>query len=419
MVSMKNIAIIAEYNPLHNGHKYQIDYIKKELNADNVIVLMSGNFVQRGEPAILDKRVRTNMALSCGADMVLELPTAYACASAEYFASCAIDILDATGIVDGVCFGCENPDHELLMELAKFFLNECDEYKGYLNNYLKNGLSFPSARTKACIKSMSEMKDVCILPDNIEAFLGEPNNILALEYVKELLRLNSHMKFYPIKRMGQAYNNENIEEQYSSATAIRKALTSKVSSNDVLKANLPQEVFNILLSKDNFVTRNDFSDMLLYKLLSEKNKGFAAYLDGNEDLSNRILSILSKYDSYDVFLELLKSKNVTESRISRFLLHILLDLKECSVYRAADERRMDSLYARVLGIKKEKTKLMSFLNKNSTIPVVSVVNKDIKKLPCKAQELFCHDIFASDLYLSKQETDSDYLSEYEYRLIKI
>jgi len=415
---MKNIAVVAEYNPFHNGHKYQIDYIKKELRADNVIVIMSGNFVQRGEPAIVNKRVRAQMAIACGADMVLELPTAYACASAEYFASCAIDILNATGIVDGVCFGCETPDSALLEELARFFLNESDEYKKALNEHLKNGLSFPLARAKACTKCMTERKDISISADDIEAFLNEPNNILALEYVKEILRLDSRMEFFPLKRIGSAYNNETMEEQYSSASAIRKALAKKSFSNDAVKTNLPKEVCDLLSSQAGFVSRNDFSDMLLYKLLSEKKHGFASYLDGNEDLSNRILSNLSKYDTYDTFADLLKSKNVTESRVSRFLLHILLDLKEDEIYRAADDRRMNSLYARVLGIKNEKIELLSLLNKSSSIPVISIVNKDIKKLSHEAQELFMHDIFASDLYLSKQDKDTDYLSEYEYRLIK-
>ncbi|MCR5467317.1 MAG: nucleotidyltransferase family protein [Lachnospiraceae bacterium] len=416
---MRNIAIVAEYNPFHNGHKYQIDYIKKELGADNVIVIMSGNFVERGEPAIVNKRVRTEMALACGADMVIELPTAYACASAEFFASCAVDILDATGIVDGICFGCETPDHELLMELSKFFLNESDEYKKLLNDYLKQGLSFPSARAKACKDCISNNplngSAYNSAPNNIEAFLNKPNNILALEYVKELVRLDSKMEFFPLKREGSAYNSETLEGQYSSATAIRKALT--ISNNEVFDY-VPKNALDYLLNQKSFASRDAFSDMLLYKLLSEKASGFASYLDGTEDLSNRILSNISAYDSYSAFVDLLKSKNMTESRISRFLLHILLNIKESDVCRADDSGRKESLYARVLGIRNDKTELISLLNKNSAIPVVSIVNKDIKKLPCKAQELFSHDIFASDLYLSKTDKDTDYLSEYEYRLVK-
>jgi len=376
---MKNIAVIAEYNPLHNGHKYQLDYIRKELGADNIIVIMSGNFVQRGEPAIFSKTDRAIMALRSGADMVIELPCVYATGSAEFFAKGAIDTLEKTGIVDGICFGAENPDLNMINSLADLLINEPSEYQSVLKKYLANGISFPTARAYAC-------KDYLISNDVFD-FLNNPNNILALEYVKEIKRLNSSLEVYPIKRTDNGYNSTEANGNLASASAIR----SMLASDEKVSSFIPNEVHPFYESEV-FYTRsaNDYSQMLHYALLSNKTAGYEAFMDCNEELSNRILANLPLFESFDQFADLLKTKNITRSRINRVLIHILLDIKEIP----------DVSYIRILGIKKEKTTLISNLMKSGSLPVINNVNKDIDALSHEAKQAFEKDMFATDIYHS-------------------
>jgi len=376
---MKNIAIIAEYNPLHNGHKYQIDYIRKELGADNIIVIMSGNFVQRGEPAIFSKTDRTIMALRSGADMVIELPCVYATGSAEFFAKGSIDTLEKTGIVNGICFGAETPDVELLNKLSTFLIGEPSEYQTILKSLLADGMSYPTARANACRKYLNS--------DAAFDFLNNPNNILALEYVKELKKINSSIEFYPLKRTDKGYNSTETSGNLASASAIRNML----AKNENVSSFIPDEVHPFYESEVFYTrTANDYSQMLHYALLSNKAAGYEAFMDCTEDLSNRILTNLSLFESFDQFADLLKTKNVTRSRINRVLIHILLNIKEVP----------DVSYIRLLGIKKEKTTLISNLMKSSSLPVINNVNKDLDALSPEVKLAFERDMFATDLYHS-------------------
>ena len=315
---MKITGIIAEYNPFHNGHLYQINKVK-ENGADYIVIVMSGNFLQRGTPAILDKWTRTRMALLCGADLVIELPAVFATASAQYFARGGVSILDKLGCVDTISFGCESDDIDLIQTLSSYLLSEPDVYKENLQKYLREGNSFPKARELTLRE--------CLSPE-AAAFASSPNNILALEYCIALLERNSSMNILPIKRKGSGYHDSSIEkDSFASATAIReimeKSLFDIKERNDEsafpleLQTHIPNSVYSIICEKKNeYVRQNDFSSLLQYKLLTEGNSDLERFADVSPDLSDKIRKNLRHYQNYDSFCELLKSKEITYSRIN-------------------------------------------------------------------------------------------------------
>lgn len=209
---MNITAIISEYNPLHKGHLYHIETARKETNADFMIAIMSGNFVQRGTPAIVDKYIRAEAALKSGIDLVLELPVMYATASAEYFALGGVSLADTLGCVTHLSFGSECGNAEKMMETATLLLDEPEEMKAPLKEALKEGLSFPAARAKAVKTIRPELADI----------LEEPNNILGIEYCKAILKRKSRIQPHTICRRGQGYHSETTDESFASATGIRK-----------------------------------------------------------------------------------------------------------------------------------------------------------------------------------------------------
>ena len=208
---MKITGIIAEYNPFHNGHAYQIAKIKEETDNDYVIVAMSGDFVQRGEPTITDKYERARMALSCGADLVLELPALFACASAEYFARAGVALFTRMGCVDYLCFGAENADLSQLNKIAGILVDEPRSYQDALNIYLKEGKNFPAARILALKSYLSaESSDAALQTEQLTSLLSTPNNILGIEYLKALKTCGSQITPYPILREGAGYHDTDI-----------------------------------------------------------------------------------------------------------------------------------------------------------------------------------------------------------------
>lgn len=397
---MKTTAIIAEYNPFHNGHAYQIRQARALTGADCIIVILGGNFMQRGEPAFMDKYIRTEMALLSDADLVIELPVCYAASSAEYFAKGAVSLLNALGIVDYLCFGSECGDISLLKEAASILAKEPEQYKTLLKEGIKKGRSFPTARQDALLS---------FLPDS--SFLESPNNILAVEYVKALLLSDSAIKPVTVKRVGADYHKTVLcaEEtsMYPSAKAIRKSLLtvnySSDSVSDSLSRYVPQEVFSLLSAyRDNSypVVADDFSQALFFKLLEDahtkKNAPYAAYLDITKDFSDKIAKNLYRYTTVGAFCDLLKSKDLTYTRISRNLFHILLNLTSSDLtdYKAHGT----VFYARVLGVNKSKPELTKALKANSSIPLLTKTVSSASLLSETGQRQFASDLFASHLY---------------------
>lgn len=382
---MKIVGLITEYNPFHNGHRYHIEKAKEITGADYCIAVMSGNFVQRGAPALLPKHLRAKMALDGGCDMIIELPVCYATGSAEYFASGAISILDGLGCVDSICFGSECGDYTLLEKIARILVDEPEEYKELLQKYLKQGFSFPLARQQALKIYCNDV--------SVNSILESPNNILGIEYIKALLQKNSPMKGFTITREGSDYHTKELSNSFSSASAIRNyVLSAKSNELSSLKGHIPDfslDIFNQEYGTRYPISSDDFSLLLRFKLLSETKESLTEYLDITTDLSNRIINARNEFLSFSQFTELLKTKELTYSRISRCLIHILLNIKECN--------STCDTYIHVLGFRKSASNLFSLIKKNSSLPVVTKLSST-EELNMNQQKLLAQDIYASDLY---------------------
>ena len=410
---MKIVGLIAEYNPFHNGHQYHIEKAREITGADAVIVVMSGDFVQRGTPAIMPKHLRTETALKGGASVVIELPVCYATGSAEHFAYGAVSILEKLGCVDAICFGSECGNIEVLQDLAKIIHDEPKQYKESLSLYLRQGDSFPLARQKA-------MKN--FLKSNVaDSILGEPNNILGIEYLKALYRLDSKMKPYTIQRIGSHYHDDYLQKTYSSASAIRKAIGQSVESDEYEWIKHMPDTCTLSM-KEAYGHRypiyaNDFSLLLKFKLLRENKESLMKYADVSEELANRILNKLNEFISYGQFCELLKTKEVTYTRISRALLHILLDIK--------NEDLNEIEYARVLGFRIADSEVLSQIKKQASIPLVTklaaIDSLVMDTLSEKAISMLKQDIYASDLYESivTNKFGTPFINEFEQQIVRL
>ncbi len=388
---MKVNGIIAEYNPFHNGHKFHIETSKAATGADYTVVVMSGNYVQRGAPALIDKYARTEMALNGGADLVLELPSLYACASAEYFATGGVALLDKLGVVDNLCFGSECGDVELLEEIAVILTNESPEYIATLKRFLRQGFSYPNARNWALVQHYPYLNEH-------QSVLNSPNNILGIEYCKSLRVRNSSTAPFTVKRAGGNYNSGEITDELCSALAIRLALFEG-HTIDEIRPHLPgtgADVLDKAIREGAILRRNDFSSILYYKLISEKERGYDSYLDISKELSERILNNLNGFRSFESFCDLLKTKEITYSRISRCLLHILLNITKEDMEFG---KSLDYVpYARILGFRKDSGALLTAVKEHSSIPMISKLADASKILDEDAYRFLQKELYRNKIY---------------------
>lgn len=402
--------IIAEYNPFHNGHKYQLEEARRYTQADYTVIVMSGNFVQRGAPALLDKHKRAEMALRCGADLVLELPALYAASSAEYFGSGAVSLLDKLGVVKYLCFGSECGDVALLTRIAKILVEEPPEYSATLKRLMQQGLSYPNARTWAL------MQNYPILGNHKEVF-SSPNNILGIEYIKALLRRKSTILPIATKRTGTGYHDRQTNGDFCSALAIRQALYTGCDLTSLCR-HMPQEAGELLtahLSENKPVRTNAFSRMLHYKLLLDSQRGYEQYLDVSSDLSDRIGKRLDEYVNYESFCDLLKTKEMTYTRISRCLLHILLDIKKEDMEVG---KELDYVpYARVLGFRKSAAPLLTAIKESASIPLVTKLADAERLLDTDAFIMLKQDIMAGRIYQAAARPEQVSVNEYTMPLV--
>ena len=389
---MKVCGIIAEYNPLHNGHIYHLQETKRISDADYTIVVMSGNFMQRGTPAIMDKYERARTALSCGADLVIELPAYYAAGSAEYFAMGSISLLDKLGVVSSLCFGSECGDIGLLEKVARLLVEESPAFQKCLQSHLRSGSTYPTARSAALLTVCPELSASI-------SILNTPNNILGLEYIKSIIRQNSSIVPLTTKRCGSDYHDIRLGLNQSSASAIREALWTGVSLSE-LQNQMPEASFSILneyLQNNRLLQLDDFSEVLYYKLLSEQQKGFADYVDVSPALSDRICNNLYKFSGYESFCDLLKTKEVTYSRISRCLFHILLNMRKDELNTYMNHLGITP-YARVLGFRKDAAPLLSEIDKHTQIPLVTKLADAQNILSEGAYAMLQKEIMMNDIY---------------------
>lgn len=398
---MKVNGIIAEYNPFHNGHLYQIKESAQRTGCNYTIVVMSGNFVQRGAPAVVEKRIRTEAALRHGADLVLELPVLYAMASAEAFAAGAVALLDRLGVVTHLCFGSEYGNTDLLEQLAKLLSEESLFYRAVLQKYLKQGFTYPAARVRALAESAGSS-----LPQNAENLMASPNNILGIEYIRALYQRRSAILPVTVKRLGTSYHDAGLpasKDQASavdicSALALRQALCQGKSLSQ-LSSHMPPNALTLLedyLQTQKLLCVEDFSAAMYYKLIAERDTGYEKYLDVSSDLSDRIRKCLNAYTGLEAFCDILKTKNMTYTRVSRCLFHILLGIekKDLVLGKALDY----TPYARVLGFKRSAASMLKAIGQHSDIPLVTSLADAKKSLTPEEGRLLQLDIFASELY---------------------
>ncbi len=383
---MATIGMIAEFNPFHKGHKYIIDKAKSITGADNVIIVCSGNYVQRGEPSIFDKSVRTKAALSNGADAVFELPVYYSTASAEQFARAGVKFLTELGCVDYLCFGCEADNIKLLPIIANTLESEPDNYKSYLKQNLSKGDSFPVARSNALKKYFSETKN--INPSEIEIILKSPNNILAIEYMKAIKHFDSRLKPLAIKRVGSDYLSSDINDEYPSATAIR----NQISLNKNIGSSVPENIKEYY-DKTKPLFFNDF-DMLIGNALI-KSDSFENYYGLTADLANRIQNQKYIYTNIEHFIMQIDSKNTTRTSLTRSLMHIMLNIKKDDVEEAINNNYFTS--ARLLGINRSSN-IISLINNNSNIPLISKYSTYYDKATGLDKKLLDIQLYADNLY---------------------
>lgn len=425
---MKIAGIAAEYNPFHNGHQYQLNKVREETGADRILVVMSGDFVQRGSAAITDKYVRTRMALAGGADLVLELPVIASTGSAEYFASGAIRILDSLGCVDVLSFGCENPDTEPLLFLADFFDREPESYRAYLQRHLSGGMTFPASREMALrdfiASDEAQEKDLLPLdPENTPSLLRSPNNILAVEYLRALRRLKSRIEPVPIERTDSGFRSlsPDSETGLSSANALRRLIAERNTSwKSEIVPYIPQESRKELPDDlwDRMEQERRSYDLLLhYRLMSDPD--LSRYLDVSPDMEKRIQNLLPMYRTADRFLSLLKTRQVTEARCRRALLHIVLKITDglAALFRAEDTKP----YARILGFRKESEDLLHTIREScgDRITLIPRVSQAQDLLDENQRRLFDLDLRAAHIYeLLTAPEDEPIRSEYHRMMIK-
>ncbi len=413
---MKINGIIAEYNPFHNGHKYHLEESLRRTGADYTIVVMSGNFVQRGDAALLPKQARAETALRCGADLVLELPVLYACSSSEYFANGAVTLLDRLGVVTHLCFGSECGDTKLLKKAAEFLIKEPPAYRLALLQGLKQGLTYPQARACGMAVFRNQKAAEALSPTEFSSGVWQkdshPNDILGTDYIRALLKRESTIQPMTIQRLGADYNDAALPALPASpppagsdqniisvsALAIRLALLQGRDPSEILPC-MPSEAAIILereLARQRFLCGDDFSSVLHYKLLLEQKTGFEKYLDVSRDLSNRITKLLGAFKGFSSFCGLLKTKNITYARISRCLLHILLNLEKKDMELA---RAMDYVpYARVLGFRKTAAPLLHAIRSHSSIPLVTKLADAHRLLSPDAFQMLQKDLLATEIY---------------------
>lgn len=383
---MKITGIIAECNPFHEGHKYLIRKSKEITGADYTVVLLSGDFVQRGAPAAEPKEKRTRDLLEGGADAVLELPVLYSTAGAEIFAEGAVQILDRLSCITDLCFGSESGDIEYLEKNAEFLLNESEEFKAALRKNLKDGDSFPAARDAAACETAGI------------SLARTPNDLLATEYLINLSRANA-------ERQNRIIPHAILRTATESASSIRERM----------------------LKTDPYaIGTEDFSEMLFYRLmliqrLEKTMPGIDRledYVDVSEDLAQSMRDKAAGYTGFESFTEALKSRNLTYTRIARALIHILLGIRksELAAFRTPG-------YVRVLGVRSDSADSLLAELSRGRIPLLTALAKDQEKLTAHYDRMLAMDVFASQLYdgilaMKKGEGNPD-LCEFRKKQIKV
>lgn len=382
MLILKVLGIIVEYNPFHNGHYYHLQKAKELINPDYTVAVMSGNFVQRGEPAIIDKFSRTEIALKKGIDIVFELPFLYSIQDANGFALGSIGVLDRTNVVTDLVFGSESSDIKTLDLISEVIFNQPEEYKNLLKKFLKEGHSFPNARKYALLDYFENKID----KEKI-LIIEKSNDILGLEYLKALKSYNSKIIPHTIKRQGANYNDEDFKGNFSSATAIRKLWKEK--NYELIKQSVPKETYEIIMREEKLgkapIFLEDFEISLLSYLRTLDRDSIKGIFGVNEGIEQRIIEAAKETASIEEFYSLVKAKRFTYTRIKRTLINIYFKIESDLINQM---NKNGPQYLRVLGFNEKGQELLSIMKKKVNYPIITTpsnyisiiknIEKDVK-----------------------------------------
>lgn len=388
--------IITEYNPFHKGHEYHLQKAKSDTNVRGIVCVMSGNFMQRGVPGIIDKWKRAEMALKSGVDLILELPVVYALSSAEHFAFGSVSLLNSLGIVDNLYFGSEEGSIDILQNIATTLVNEPLEYRILLKTCLDSGLPFHLSRANALNEYFNS--------NDILNVLSNSNNILGIEYIKALVKLESSIIPKTLKREGSSYNDVDLSSSYSSATAIRNHL--KENSLKELINVLPKASYDILhnLSSSNypFIFEEDMFKYIKYKLFTNETS-LLKLPDISEGLENKIFKEILNAVSLNKLILNSKSKRYTYTRISRILTQSFLNLEEFDLLKLC---KTPAPYARILGFNSIGRTMLKDIKSRGSINLITKMPRNklcdhmkIDILGTKAYSLLNPNINPMDDYL--------------------
>ncbi len=373
---MSNYGIVTEFNPFHNGHKYLIDFLKSD-GGSTVTAVMSGNFVQRGEPALLDVNLRTQMAISSGVDLVLSLPLPYSVSTAEKFAFSGVSVLNSLNCLDFIAFGSESGDKKSLNDCAEVILSE--KFNELVKKELETGKSYPTAREIAVTEILGEEKNV----------LKSSNDILGVEYVKALKKLNSDLEFLPVKRVGAEHDSDIGEDNIRSASFIR----SLKNDFEKIEAYMPESSFKILqnaVNEGKIIDYEKFADSVVGKLRAMEKSDFLNIPDVTEGLHNRIYECVRNSTSYLEILEKIKTKRYTLSRIRRILLNAYLGLTKETLACPVP-------YIRVLGFNEKGAEILKKAKNTASLPIITR-SADFKNLSDDGKKIFELESKARDLH---------------------
>lgn len=365
---MNVTGIITEYNPFHLGHLHHLKECKKNTNCDGVICVMSGNFVQRGMPAIMDKWERAKIAVKNGVDLIVELPLIFSISSAEAFAYGAVALLEKTKIVNNLYFGSEHGNVLDLNKIASVIIKEPIEYKNTLKKELAKGVPYHYARLTSLKNYFNDI--------NLEEIISSSNNILGIEYLKALIRLNSPIKPYTLKRIGSNYNDENITSLYASATSIRKTLS--FNNFDKIKEVLPKESYEEIINLKNtdykFVYPEDIFPFLKYKILTE-GENLSKLSQLKEGLDNKIKKEILNSNNLNEFILNIKSKRYTYTAISRALVSFFIGMENFSL----DDIKNSSIeYIRPLAFNERGSKILKEIKNKESVKIITKLPKNIE-----------------------------------------
>ena len=404
------LGIIAEYNPFHNGHLYHLEEAKQRSGCNYSICVMTGNFAQRGGTSLINKWTKTEMALAGGIDLVLELPTIYSVSSAENFAEGAVKVLNTTGIVTNLAFGMESNDLSSLNNIANVLYQEPREYVTMLNHELSRGNSFPKARESAIMLYLNDIKRYA----NI---LSGPNNILAIEYLKALKKTKSDMMPIGVQRKKVFYNEDKIVDDFASASAIRKLV--QLQQFDDIRRVMPRECYMLLreeMKRGNLVfDLRKYETIILYNLRKMTIRDIANIPDVSEGLEYNIKEAAENCNTIRDFIDMVKTKRYTQTRIQRILVYALLGIDR----KMMDLSRKVIPYLRVLGCNDKGKELLSeIVRRDPKTNLVTSVKKFLDGRPNRQiQQMLAIDLFASDTYTLGYEYESRANLDYTNPLI--